>query len=154
MQLKIDTEEQTKEIAEKLSPLLHKGDVIFLIGDLGAGKTTFARYLIQNLSKNDISVPSPTFTLVQSYEFSDLCLDHYDLYRLEKKNAEDDIIELGWEDSLTQGVTLVEWPDRLGILTPHDRLEIAITFKADDSREIELTPYGNWQERSLEALTL
>jgi tRNA threonylcarbamoyladenosine biosynthesis protein TsaE len=150
MQFNIDTEHQTKKIAEKLGPFLQSGDVIFLIGDLGAGKTTFARALIQSMSKMDQNVPSPTFTLVQSYDFAPVSLDHYDLYRLEGENNEDDIIELGWEDSLNNGITLVEWPDRLGDLTPNARLEISIIINKDESRTIRLKPFGSWQNRDLQ----
>ncbi len=148
MQFQINTETQTKKIAEQLASFLTIGDVVFLIGDLGVGKTTFARYLIQSHGSADQIVPSPTFTLVQSYDLS-IQLDHYDLYRLNETDAEDDIIELGWEDSLVQAITVIEWPDRLGTLTPHDRLEIQITLNDDGTRLIKINPYGEWKNRLL-----
>lgn len=152
--MKIDTEQQTKKIAKKLAVLLQAGDVVFLIGTLGAGKTTFARYLIQSLGDDDQNVPSPTFTLVQSYDLEPTPLDHYDLYRLEGDNLEDDIIELGWDDSLNNGITLVEWPNRLGDLTPKDRLEVSIDIIKDDQRAITLTPFGSFQTRTLSGVSL
>ncbi len=147
MQLKIETELQTKNLAQEIAPFLKKGDVVFLIGTLGAGKTALARYLVQSLIRDDENVPSPTFTLIQSYSNNEVAIDHYDLYRLDENDAQDDIIELGWEESLSNAITLVEWPDRLNDLKPKDRLEIYISFKDSDQRIIDLKKFGSWEKR-------
>lgn len=113
-----DTEEAAAVLAGKLAP----ATIILLRGDLGAGKSLFARALIRALCENpDLSVPSPTFTLVQSYDSCIGPVRHFDLYRL-KDPCE--IFELGWEEGLREGLTLVEWPERLGPYVPPRRLEV------------------------------
>ncbi len=133
-------------LAVSLAPLLKKGDVVTLAGSLGAGKTAFARALIQYLVPAE-EVPSPTFTLVQTYDLPKVSIWHFDLYRLEEE--EKDILELGWDEARRDGVCLVEWPSRLGSLLPKDRLEISIAFVKDseNSREITLRPFGSWVKR-------
>jgi len=136
-----------RALAAHLAPLLKTGDVVTLSGGLGAGKTSFARALVRALSGKQDEVPSPTFTLVQTYELPKILLWHFDLYRLEEKEA--DILELGWDDARRFGVCLVEWPDRLGGLLPKDRLEIQIEFDktSDLARKVTLLPFGSWSER-------
>lgn len=108
-------EGETAAAAAALAAGLGPGDAVFLRGDLGMGKSVFARGLIRALMDDPgLEVPSPTFTLVQTYEAGDLCVFHYDLYRIEDP---DEIFELGWEESLPAGITIVEWPERLG---PHE----------------------------------
>ena len=88
------------------------GDCVLLQGDLGAGKTAFARALIRSLAGDaQLIVPSPTFTLSQIYDLPDFALTHFDLYRL---GEAEDVFDLGWDDARADGVTLVEWPERLG----------------------------------------
>lgn len=123
------SENNLVEVAAEFSQTLNKGDVVLFHGDLGAGKTTFCRALIQHLCGDQTVVPSPTFNLVQIYETDDQILHHYDLYRLPEENAEDDILELGWTDSMNDAITLVEWPDRLGTLAPPKAVHI--TLKID-----------------------
>lgn len=103
--------EETAALAVRFSTLLKSGDVVLLKGDLGAGKSTFARALIQGLCGENTEVPSPTFTLVQTYETKAFPIWHFDLYRL-KDPAE--IYELGIEEAMHHGVSLIEWPERLG----------------------------------------
>lgn len=143
----IDGEKALAAFAATLAPRLKKGDVVTLTGGLGAGKTAFARALVHVLDPKAGDVPSPTFTLVQTYEMPDFSIWHFDLYRLENKQA--DILELGWEDARRHGVSLVEWPDRLGSLLPKDRLEITIDFDktSDTRRALRLAPFGSWQTR-------
>lgn len=143
----IDDEKALGIFASRLAPLLKKGDVVTLIGGLGAGKTAFARALIHALDPLAGEVPSPTFTLVQTYDLPELSIWHFDLYRLENKKQ--DILELGWEDARRYGVSLVEWPDRLGSLLPKDRLEITIDFddSSENRRVLGLMPFGSWQTR-------
>ncbi len=135
-----------------LAPQLRGGDAVFLRGDLGAGKTAFARAMIRTLTgKPDLNVPSPTFTLVQTYDTPAAPLWHFDLYRL--KSAEE-IFEIGWEDALAGAIMVVEWPERLGDdadggLAPRDRLEIILSIATDNNmrRDMNLVPYGQWKDR-------
>jgi tRNA threonylcarbamoyladenosine biosynthesis protein TsaE len=145
--LEIKDEEALAALAARIAPLLKTGDVVTLVGDLGAGKTTFVRALINALSSTPEEVPSPTFTLVQVYDLPQLSIWHFDLYRLEEKAL--DILELGWDDARRDGVCLVEWPDRLGGLLPHDRLEIRIGFIKDSEnlRTVILIPHKSWVTR-------
>ena len=126
------SEEETAEVAQKLATKLRPGDVVLLRGELGAGKSIFARALIQALCGEETIVPSPTFTLVQTYEAPEFILWHFDLYRL---NSVEEVYELGIEEALQRGVCLIEWPDRLG---PH----LPKTY-----REIELRYGGQHHER-------
>jgi tRNA threonylcarbamoyladenosine biosynthesis protein TsaE len=118
------------------------GDIFTLQGPMGAGKSEFARGFIRDLMGEDIDVPSPTFTLVQTYETPKGLIWHFDLYRL--KNA-DEIYEIGWEEALSDGILLVEWPERLGSLLPMDRKEIIITPVSDESRNITLDTHGKFK---------
>ena len=145
----IENEAALQDLAAKLAKDLRTGDVVTLLGDLGAGKTSFARGLINAIAPVEEEVPSPTFTLVQVYDAQDPAIWHFDLYRIEKP---DDIRELGWEEARRMGVALVEWPERLGTLLPKDRLEISIDFikDSDNSRNVTLTPHGKWLTRRKE----
>src|SRR6202165_5825118 len=110
------------DIAGALEP----GDLVTLSGDLGAGKTTFARALIRYLAGDDtVEVPSPTFTFVQSYELPRFPLVHGDLYRL---SGTAELAELGFDDLPDGAVVLLEWPDRAPGFLPADRLDIALTL--------------------------
>ncbi len=150
--LEIKDEKALEALAARIAPLLKTGDVVTLVGGLGAGKTAFARALINALSSTPEEVPSPTFTLVQTYDLPQLSIWHFDLYRLEEKAM--DILELGWDDARRDGVCLVEWPERLGGLLPKDRLEIKIGFNKDseNKRTVTLDPHGSWAARPLAAL--
>ncbi|MBX9621901.1 MAG: tRNA (adenosine(37)-N6)-threonylcarbamoyltransferase complex ATPase subunit type 1 TsaE [Alphaproteobacteria bacterium] len=119
------SEEETAVVARKLAARLHSGDVVLLHGDLGAGKSIFARALIQTLCGEETIVPSPTFTLVQTYEAPEFTLWHFDLYRL---NAPEEVYELGIEEALRCGVCLIEWPDRLGPHLPKIYREIELQY--------------------------
>lgn len=136
-------------LATTLAPLLQKGDVVTLSGDLGSGKTSFCRALINALSPIPEEVPSPTFTLVQVYDLPTLSLWHFDLYRLNDEAR--DILELGWEEARRYGVCLVEWAERLGSLLPANRLEIDISFDSENetARHVTFQPFGIWQSRNL-----
>ena len=141
-------------LAAALLPLVRAGDVICLEGDLGAGKTAFARHFIRSAAGAALEVPSPTFTLVQTYdEAQPVPLWHFDLYRL---NHPDEVFELGWDDVRAHALALVEWPVRLGRLLPADRLEISFAaVDADDSlRAVTLVPHGNWVGRLAQFATL
>jgi tRNA threonylcarbamoyladenosine biosynthesis protein TsaE len=140
----LEDEAALGRLARRVARLAAPGDAILLIGDLGAGKTTFARHFIHALGIED-EVPSPTFSLVQAYDAADFTISHFDLYRLE---GERDLSELGLEDALAGGVTLIEWPDRMGSLTPADRLEIELDFGASEgARVATLRGVGAWADR-------
>src|SRR5712691_9949050 len=119
-------EAATAAFAARVSALAAAGDVIALKGDLGAGKTSFARAFIRSRGAVE-EVPSPTFTLVQVYELAGAAIWHFDLYRL--KSA-DEAWELAIEDAFSEGISLIEWPERLGPLVPPRRLEITLSAGA------------------------
>ena len=133
----------TARLARRLAPHLKAGDVIALHGGLGAGKTTFARALVSALMGTETEVPSPTYTIVQTYEAPDFQVFHFDLYRLE---SPDDVQELGWEDTI-DGLALIEWPDKAGEHLPAWRLDLTLQETAD-GRTARLEPRGeDWQSR-------
>jgi tRNA threonylcarbamoyladenosine biosynthesis protein TsaE len=115
-------ESATAALAASLAERAQSGDVLTLAGPLGAGKTSFARFFIAALGVRD-EVPSPTFTLVQTYETARGVVWHFDLYRL---TSSDEARELGLEEALIDGIVLIEWPDRLGPLLPRERLDITL----------------------------
>lgn len=129
-------EAATARLAAGLAVLLRTGDVLALQGTLGAGKTAFARALIRARAGVEIEVPSPTFTLVQTYILPELILWHFDLYRLSNP---DEVIELGWEEALETAALLVEWPDRAGTMLPAGALTLSLTVTGDVTRQATLT---------------
>lgn len=114
----VKNEESMAKIAADFAKMLRPGDCVTLEGDLGAGKTNFCRALIRSVLGQKIEVPSPTFTLVQIYDFPDCPLYHFDLYRLEQA---DDILELDWEYARHDGICLVEWPSKAPAYMPTDQ---------------------------------
>ncbi|MEM7007177.1 MAG: tRNA (adenosine(37)-N6)-threonylcarbamoyltransferase complex ATPase subunit type 1 TsaE [Pseudomonadota bacterium] len=135
-------EAATLAFGEAIAPILKVGDMVALYGGLGAGKTTLARGLLQTLC-GPIDVPSPTYTLVQTYEAQNFLLWHFDLYRLE---SAEDLEELAWQETV-DGVALVEWPERAGNKMPSWRLDI-ILAPEEAGRMVTLEPRGeDWQKR-------
>ena len=124
--LTLPDEDATLRFATDLAGALEPGDLVALSGDLGAGKTTFARALIRHLASDEtIEVPSPTFTFVQNYELPRFTLFHADLYRVASAA---ELAELGFDDVPDAAVVVVEWPDRAAAALPADRLDIAFTL--------------------------
>ena len=144
----LGTEQETRQLAERIAPLLRPGDTLLLVGEIGAGKTFFARALIQaRLRAAGMSedVPSPTFTLVQTYSDGVHELWHADLYRL---GSPDEIVELGLDEAFESAICLIEWPEKLGSLAPPDPLQL--TFEAgstETERRVHLNTPGQWRAR-------
>ena len=133
----------TRTLSAHLATLLRAGDVVALHGDLGAGKTTLTRGLIQALCDANEEVPSPTYTLVQSYEGPEFPIWHFDLYRM---NTPDEVMELGWDET-QNGVALIEWPERAGRYLPTVRLDLTLQI-VGEQRRARLEPVGeDWQKR-------
>ena len=135
----------THALAEKLARMAKVGDILALYGDLGAGKTEFARAFIRALTDPDEDVPSPTFTLVQTYDTEAVEIWHFDLYRLERPEA---AFELGIEDAFSDAISLIEWPENLGPYLPRNRLDVQLSVtKGKNHRQAILTPHSDWGER-------
>lgn len=138
----------TRAFARELAGLLRRGDIIGLSGDLGSGKTTLARALIEALAERFHGpceeVPSPTFTLVQTYDFPGLPVWHFDLYRI--KNP-DEAAELGIEEAFASAVSLIEWPERLGPYLPPGHLSIELQYANGERRRARITAPGSWAAR-------
>lgn len=143
LSLHLANEDATRAAGAALAPLLRAGDVVALHGDLGAGKTTLSRGLISALMGTPTEVPSPTYTLVQTYDTPEFALFHFDLYRLE---SPDELIELGWDDTQT-GLALIEWPMKAGPRLPRWRLDVYLAAH-EDGRKLTLEGQGeDWQAR-------
>lgn len=124
MIFKSQSEDDTIRIAAEFAATLKPRDIVLLEGDLGRGKSVFSRAVIRTLmSAPELDVPSPTFTLVQTYDASLAEIYHFDLYRL--KDPEE-LYEIGWESALSSGILLVEWPERLDYLTPKNTMKVTI----------------------------
>lgn len=145
---RLDHEADTARLGEAVAAALRVGEAVCLTGPLGAGKSVLARGLVRALTAPDEEVPSPTFTLVQTYEGPGLAVAHFDLYRL--KSAEE-AFEIGLDEALEDGAAVIEWPERLGRHLPADRLDIEITLDgAGDARHARLTPHGAWEDRPID----
>lgn len=143
--LECDDEAALTTYAAQFSTILRAGDCLLLRGDLGAGKTTFSRALIRAYANDaTLHVPSPTFTLLQSYDEGDVPLHHYDLYRTQHP---DELIEIGFDDAPDERITLVEWPEKAEDDMPENKLDIVIEDCGDTRRRLIL--YGNelWRKR-------
>jgi tRNA threonylcarbamoyladenosine biosynthesis protein TsaE len=138
----------TERLAAIIAGQVRPGDAILLSGDLGAGKTHFARAFINALTPAAEEVPSPTFTLVQTYAATiagaPVEIWHFDLYRLK---SPDETLELGIEEAFGTGIALVEWPDRLGSLKPREHLELRLEIAGEGARKASLLPTPAWQDR-------
>lgn len=145
LQVALEDEAATTRLAEALAPRLREGDILAFRGDLGAGKSTFARALIRRLCGADTEVPSPTFTLVQIYDGPDCEIWHMDLYRLEDP---EEALELDIEDAFHDAISLIEWPDRLGGYLPARHLEVALVHDdGETGRKVNLSGSSDWAAR-------
>ena len=145
--MELSSIEDTKKFSKSISKIIKKGDVIFLYGEIGVGKTTFVRFLINYLEgKNGIKksdILSPTFNIVYDYDIKKIKILHYDLYRLKNYN---DILELGMFESTTDYIKLVEWPELIKI-KPKDRIDIFFQYsKSMKSRKVKVLGFGKWKD--------
>ena len=145
MQLK--SLEDTQNFSENISKIISAGDIIFLYGEIGVGKTTFARFCINYLEgKNGIKnsdVLSPTFNIVYDYDVKDIKILHYDLYRI--KNYKD-IFQLGMFETSKEHIKIVEWPELIKP-KPRDRIDILFKYsQLTDSRKVEIIGFGKWKD--------
>ena len=142
-------EQATHRLMVDVAALVEPGDLITLSGDLGAGKTTFARALIRHLAGDEtIEVPSPSFTLMQAYELPRCAVIHADLYRL---SGPSELAELGFDDMPERALVLLEWPDRAAGFLPPDRLDVAFTLSpqhGESFRNARITGYGKMAARA------
>src|SRR5664279_5756631 len=145
----LEDEQATRRLMVDIAAAIEPGDLITLSGDLGAGKTTFARALIRHFANDErVEVPSPSFTLMQAYELPRFSLVHADLYRL---SGPGELAELGFEDIAPGAVTLLEWPDRAAGFLPADRLDVALTLSPQQGanfRNARVTGYGAFAARA------
>ena len=139
----------TAALARRIAAVARTGDIIGLSGDLGAGKTTFARFFIAAYGGEGEEVPSPTFSLAQVYPLAQATVWHFDLFRLRRR---EEAFELGIEEAFAEGISLIEWPERLGPLLPADRLDIRFTMSGRGAaRRARLEARGSWLARIDEA---
>ena len=139
--------EDTQSFSKNISKIISGGDIIFLYGEIGVGKTTFVRFFINHLeSKKGIKnseVLSPTFNIVYDYDVGNLKILHYDLYRL--KNYKD-ISQLGMFETSNDSIKIVEWPELIES-KPKDRIDIQFQYsKLIDSRKIKIIGFGKWKD--------
>jgi tRNA threonylcarbamoyladenosine biosynthesis protein TsaE len=132
----ISKESDTAKIAKEVSKKIKKGDILFFFGEIGVGKTTFIKYMINNLQKiNKVKlteVPSPTFNLLHEYKVKNILIEHYDLFRIEKKI---DIKNLGILENCSSILTLVEWPEKIS-KRPKKRIELLFKYKSKSDKRI------------------
>ena len=145
--MELSSIEETNNLSKKISGILKSGDVIFLFGEIGSGKTTFTRFLINNLEQKNKSkksdVLSPTFNIVYDYSIGNKKILHYDLYRL--KNSKD-ISQLGIFETSNSCIKIVEWPELIQ-LKPKDRIDIKFSYsRTIETRKIEVIGFGKWKD--------
>jgi tRNA threonylcarbamoyladenosine biosynthesis protein TsaE len=130
----------TEALGQRIAAVLRPGDAVLLDGPLGAGKSALARALIRAAAADPaLDVPSPSYTLVQAYDIEAGVLHHFDLWRLDGPGG---VAELGWDEA-REGVVVVEWADRLGMLRPPDALSITLAADGADARRAELSGWAH-----------
>ena len=152
--MQLNSLEDTFNLSKKIGSLLCNGDVIFLYGEIGVGKTTFVRGLINNFEvqqgMNESQILSPTFNIVFDYVIKELKIMHYDLYRL--KNSKD-INELGIFAEIENCITLIEWPELIE-KKPDNRIELFFSYLEEnlDKRNLEIKGHGKWRNYDFEKI--
>jgi len=145
--MELSSLKDTENLSKKISKIIKVGDVIFLYGEIGVGKTTFVRFFINHLEvengikKSDIL--SPTFNIAYDYDIGKIKVHHYDLFRL--KNYKD-ILELGMFETSKDHIKIIEWPELIE-LKPKDRIDILFQYtKSKNSRKVEVVGFGKWKD--------
>ena len=143
----LKTLEDTKNLSKNISKIIKSGDVIFLYGEIGTGKTTFTRFVINYFeSKNRIKsseVLSPTFNIVYDYDIGKEKILHYDLYRLKNYN---EISQLGMFETSNESIKIIEWPELIKI-KPKDRIDIFFQYsKLTNARDVKINGFGKWKD--------
>ena len=151
--MKLSSLKDTQKLAKKISQIIKSGDTVFLYGEIGAGKTTFVRFFINNLEKiNKVrksNILSPTFNIVYDYKIKKTQILHYDLYRLKSYN---DILELGMFESEDKHIKIIEWPELIK-LKPKNRIEITLKYlKPENSRNIKINSFCKCKNYKLNEL--
>ena len=152
--MKVKSLEDTKNLANNISDAINAGDIIFIYGEIGVGKTTFVRGLINNFEvqrgTNESEILSPTFNIVFDYVIKELKIMHYDLYRL--KNSKD-INELGIFAEIENCITLIEWPELIE-KKPDNRIELFFSYLEEnlDKRNLEIKGHGKWSNYNFEKI--
>jgi len=145
--MQLNSLEDTQNFSKNISKIISAGDIIFLYGEIGVGKTTFVRFFINHLeNKNKIKnseVLSPTFNILYNYEVGNIKILHYDLYRLKSYK---DISQLGMFETSNDSIKIVEWPELIES-KPKDRVDIQFQYsKLKDSRKVEIIGFGKWKD--------
>lgn len=135
-------EHATMLLGARIARVLAAGDAVLLFGDLGAGKTALARAILRARGVTG-AIPSPTFTLVQSYDTEGLTVHHFDLYRIKDPRELD---EIGLDDALNGGAALIEWPERAEGRLPGNALSISLVHAGGDAREATFTGPARWRD--------
>ena len=148
--MKLNSIKATKNFSKKISKNIKNGDTIFLYGEIGVGKTTFVRFLINHLETSNglikSNILSPTFNIVYDYSIGKMQVQHYDLYRLKNYN---DILELGIFENPKSHIKIIEWPELIKT-KPKNRIEIFFQYsKLVNSREIKFVGFGKWKDYRL-----
>ena len=145
--MELSSLKDTKNLSKKISKIINAGDVIFLYGEIGVGKTTFVRFFINHLEvengikKSDIL--SPTFNIAYDYDIGKIKVYHYDLFRL--KNYKD-ILELGMFETSKNHIKIIEWPELIE-LKPKNRIDILFQYsKLKNSRKVQVVGFGKWKD--------
>ena len=142
----VSNEKDTQNIANKIANSINGINLVLCLnGDLGAGKTTFTRHLIRNLQNNkfDNEIPSPTFTLLQIYDYKLGQIYHYDFYRLDKI---EELFELNFSESLRNNICIIEWANKFKKALPVDRVEIDFEIISENSRKLKFNFLGKFKK--------
>lgn len=138
----------TITLGKSIARSLGAGDIVCLVGQLGAGKSVLARGIVKGLGVRQARITSPTFILVNQYAGSRLTVNHFDLYRLSDSS---DIAHMGYEEYIYgDGVSVIEWADRLGTLMPSDYVKVRIVIKSEHARLVTISAYGKRSKAVLE----
>tara|TARA_B110000014_G_C19978311_1_gene506545 strand:+ start:14 stop:469 length:456 start_codon:yes stop_codon:yes gene_type:complete len=145
--MQLSSLKDTENLSKKFIEIIKSGDIIFLYGEIGTGKTTFVRFLINHLEvENQIQksdILSPTFNIVYDYKIGKIKIHHYDLYRL--KNYKD-ILELGMFENSRDNIKFIEWPELIEN-KPKDRIDLSFKYsELEDIRQVKIMGHGKWKD--------